>query len=84
MAQRMEEPFRSPHRGATRVADDFVHFSVDRSVGAASNLAASAPSNNRFEQSRGGVFGGPRRESMIGINQLRFSLAQPRVAQPRR
>jgi hypothetical protein len=26
----------------------------------------------------------PKRESMIGINQLRFATAQPRVAQPHR
>jgi uncharacterized protein (DUF433 family) len=41
-------------------------------------------SNNRFERSRGSVFGGTGSKSMIGINQLRFSLAQPRVAQPHR
>jgi hypothetical protein len=40
--------------------------------------------NNRFERSRGRVFGGSRRESMIGINCLRFAPAQPRVAQPHR
>jgi hypothetical protein len=28
------------------------------------------------------VFGEPRKESMIGINQFRFKLARPRVAQP--
>ena len=39
-------------------------------------------SNNRFERSRGRVFDGPRRESMIQLNQLRWSSAQPRVAQP--
>ena len=34
---------------------------------------------------RGGSnFGEPRRESMIEINQLRWSVAQPRVAQPHR
>ena len=32
----------------------------------------------------GRVFGEPGRESMIGINQLRWSAAKPRVAQPRR
>jgi hypothetical protein len=36
------------------------------------------------ERSRGGVFGEPRRESMIGINQLRWSSAPPRIAQPHR
>src|ERR1700733_742729 len=41
-------------------------------------------SNPRFERSRGRVFGGPRRESMIEINQLRFASAHPRVAQPDR
>jgi len=41
-------------------------------------------SNNRFERSRGSVFGEPRRESMIGINQLRSVSAQARVAQPHR
>jgi hypothetical protein len=41
-------------------------------------------SNYRFERSRGRVFGESRRESMIGINQLRFASAQPRVAQPHR
>jgi len=42
------------------------------------------PSNHRFERSRVGVFGEPRRESMIGVNQFRLSLAQPRDAQPDR
>ena len=42
------------------------------------------PSNNRFERSRGGVFGGPRRGSMIWIKQLRLTATQPRVAQPHR
>jgi hypothetical protein len=41
-------------------------------------------SNNRFERSRGRIFVGPRRESMIGINQLRWPPTQPRVAQPHR
>ena len=40
--------------------------------------------NNRFERSRGRVFGEPRSGSMIWINQLRWSSAQPRVAQPHR
>jgi len=47
-------------------------------------LLASSASNNRFERSRGRVFGEPRRESMIWINQFRFAPAQPRVAQPYR
>ena len=42
------------------------------------------PSNNRFERSRGRVFGEPRSRSMIGINQLRLASAQSRVAQPHR
>ena len=33
---------------------------------------------------RGRVVGAPRRESMIGINQLRLAIARPRVAQPHR
>ena len=41
-------------------------------------------SNNRFERSRGRVFGEPRRGSMIGIKCLRLALAKPRVAQPHR
>jgi hypothetical protein len=41
-------------------------------------------SNNRFERSRGRIFVGPRRESMIGINRLRSSATHPRVAQPHR
>jgi hypothetical protein len=41
-------------------------------------------SNNRFERSRGHVFVGPGRESMIGIKCLRFASTQPRVAQPHR
>jgi hypothetical protein len=41
-------------------------------------------SNNRFERRRGSVFGEPRRESMIVINQLRFVMAHRRVAQPHR
>ena len=35
--------------------------------------------NNRFERSRGRVFVVPKSESMVGINQLRLSSAQPRV-----
>jgi hypothetical protein len=41
-------------------------------------------SNNRFERSRGSVFGEPRSGSMIGIKCLRLTLAKPRVAQPHR
>jgi hypothetical protein len=41
-------------------------------------------SNNRFERSRGRVFGEPRRGSKIGINQLRFTSAHLRVAQSHR
>jgi len=41
-------------------------------------------SNNRLERSRGRALVGPRRESMIGINQLRWSSAQSCVAQPHR
>jgi hypothetical protein len=37
-------------------------------------------SNNRFERSRGDVFVGPRRGSMIGIKSLRLTLVEPRVA----
>jgi hypothetical protein len=42
------------------------------------------PSNNRFERSRGRVFVGPRRESMIGIKCLHLTLVKPRVVQPHR
>jgi hypothetical protein len=45
---------------------------------------SALPSNNRFERSRGRIFVGPRRESMMGINQLRLMSAPPRVAQPHR
>jgi hypothetical protein len=38
--------------------------------------------NNRLERSQGVIFGGPRGESMIQINQLRLFATQPRVAQP--
>jgi hypothetical protein len=41
-------------------------------------------SNNRFERSRGRVFGGAGRGLMIWINQRRLSSAQTRVAQPDR
>src|SRR5271154_736602 len=34
-------------------------------------------SNNRLERSRGPIFGGPRRESMIEIKCLRLTLAKP-------
>jgi hypothetical protein len=47
------------------------------------DVSLEAP-NNRFEQSRGRVFVGRRRKSMIGINQLRLMSSQPRVAQPHR
>jgi hypothetical protein len=40
--------------------------------------------NSRFERSRDRVFGGPRRDLMIRINQLRLMSTQPRVAQPHR
>jgi hypothetical protein len=30
------------------------------------------------------IFGGPRRESMVRIKELRLSLARPRIAQPNR
>jgi dihydrofolate reductase len=43
-----------------------------------------ATPNNRFERSRGRLFDEPRRESMIGINQLRLSATQSRVAQTHR
>jgi hypothetical protein len=52
------------------------------SIGAP-NLLTMIP-NNRFERSRGIIFGKRRKESMIGINQLRSAAAQPRVAQPHR
>jgi hypothetical protein len=38
----------------------------------------------RLERSRGGVFGKPRRESMIWTNHFRMISSQPRVAQPHR
>jgi len=41
-------------------------------------------SNQRFERSRDSVFVKPRRESLFGINQLRWSATKPRVAQPHR
>jgi hypothetical protein len=41
--------------------------------------AIMAP-NNRFERSRGLVFGEPRRGSMIWKKQLCFVSAKPRVA----
>jgi hypothetical protein len=47
-------------------------------------LISRAASNQRFERSRGSIFGEPRRESMIWINQLRSSAAHSRVAQPHR
>lgn len=42
------------------------------------------PLTNGSSEHCGSIFGGPRRESMFGINQLRFETAQPRVAQPHR
>jgi len=47
-------------------------------------FGVSNPSNNRFERTRGIVFGEPRKGSMIGIKQFRLRSAQPRVAQPHR
>jgi hypothetical protein len=55
-----------------------------RGVGVLGSQLPAGPHNNRFERSRGRNFGEPRRESMIEINQLRWSSAQPRVAQPHR
>jgi len=46
--------------------------------------ARGLSANNRFERSRGSVFGGLGRGSMIWINQLRLTSTQPRVAQPNR
>jgi hypothetical protein len=49
-----------------------------RSFGGQSRLQLRwVSSNNCLERSRGRVFGEPRRGSMIEINQLRFSSAQP-------
>jgi len=46
------------------------------------HLSRFAPtSNNWFERSPGIIFVEPRRESMIGIKQLRSSTTHPRVAQ---
>jgi hypothetical protein len=53
-------------------------------LGIPNSCPSRESSNNRLERSRGRVFGEPRRESMFEINQLRLSLAQPRVAQPHR
>jgi hypothetical protein len=47
-------------------------------------LTFRAASNHRLEQSPGSVFAATWRESMIGIKQLRFFSAQPRVARPHR
>jgi len=47
-------------------------------------FGVSNPSNNRFERTRGIIFGEPRRGSMIRINQLRLMAMQSRVAQPNR
>jgi hypothetical protein len=47
-------------------------------------LTNPTSSNNRFERSRGIISVEPRRESMIGIKQLRLVWTQPRVAQPHR
>jgi len=52
-------------------------------VGSVADVRYGWRLTNRFEQSPGRVFGEQKgRESMIGINQLRLSVAQPRVAQP--
>jgi hypothetical protein len=47
------------------------------------DVIASEP-NNRFERSRGRIFGEPRKKSMIEIKQHRSLSAQQRVAQPHR
>jgi hypothetical protein len=47
-------------------------------------LSLGMKPNNRFERSRGSIFGELRGGSMIGINQLHLSSTQPRVAQPHR
>ena len=70
MAKRMEKPFHSPNRGATSITGDFVHSPVDWSVGAASNLVASVPSNHWFERSRVSSSVSQGGKSMIEINQL--------------
>src|ERR1700722_11261529 len=55
---------------------------VNRSEGVLVDV--SGASNSRFERSRGSIFVGPRSGSMIGINRLRSTVTQPRVAQPDR
>jgi hypothetical protein len=60
------------------------HQSIQVKANELRRYAVRGTSNNRFERSRGRSFGGPRRESMIGIKQLRLTATQPRVAQPHR
>src|SRR5260221_4198136 len=43
----------------------------------AKNWRRTQKANNRFERSRGRVFGEPRRGSMIWINQLRWPATPP-------
>jgi hypothetical protein len=73
-------------------------FSVERTAGVAAfgtrpttRTVIAETQNVRLSQGgltvraiAGRVFVEPRRGSMIGINCLRFTLAQPRVAQPHR
>jgi hypothetical protein len=77
-AQRMEESFHSPHRGATRTAGDFLHSSVDRNVGAASKVVTivNRVAMDAVTREEGG--------SMVEMNRLRWMPAQPRVARPHR
>jgi hypothetical protein len=48
------------------------------------SLNGNETSNNRFERSRGRAPLGRGGKSMMGIKQLRFTSAPPRVAQPHR
>jgi hypothetical protein len=74
----------TPGRALTRFESVFVSYETFTvPPGTMWCVNVEAP-NKRFERSRAGSFAEPGRESMIWINQLRFSSTQPRVAQPHR
>jgi hypothetical protein len=70
------------HRFACRASEAYLRSRLRFRF--AQRLSLAPPPNNRFERSRGRVFGGLWRGSMIETKQLRWSPAQPRVAQPYR
>ena len=72
-----------------RIYADFQSVAIDASKSPAAQTrsqfwlsATLGPLTNGSSERWGSIFGEPRRESMIEINQLRLSSTRTRVAQP--